>query len=97
MMPYIQGSPDSVPTEYRMGYEIILASVFAKKGDIGYLTIDESRAAKGNPHRGMRAKWGRALHTEAGRHPDKQYAWGGLLADILSTRDILIDNFGKIS
>lgn len=77
MMPYIQGEPASVPPEYRAGYETILATVFVKKGDIGYLTIDESPAKAGNPHRGARAKWGRALHTEAGRHPDTVYAWGG--------------------
>src|SRR2546426_324231 len=77
MMPYIQGDPESVPREYRSGYEAILASVCVKKGDIGFLTIDESRATQGVPHRGKRARWGRALHTEAGRHPDKVYAWGG--------------------
>lgn len=77
MMPYIQGEPESVPPEYRRGYEHILAPVYVTKGDRGFLTIDESRALKGNPHRGTRAKWGRALHTEAGRHPAKVYAWGG--------------------
>jgi len=77
MMPYIQGDPDSVPEQYRKGYEDILRTVFVKKGDIGYLTIDESPVHKGSPHRGYRAAFGRALHTEAGRHPDKLYAWGG--------------------
>lgn len=77
MLPYIQGDPDSVPKEYRKGYEDIISNVFVKQGDIGYLTIDESLAIKGNPHRGERAKHSRALHTEAGRHPDKVYAWGG--------------------
>ncbi len=77
MMPFIQGRPESVPPELRMGYESILESVHLKAGDIGYLTIDESRALKDHPHRGARAKHGRALHTEAGRHPDQVYAWGG--------------------
>lgn len=77
MMPFIQGDPDSVPPEYRAGYEKILASVFIKRGDRGFLTIDESPVLKDNPHRGARAKWGRAIHTEAGRHPDMVYAWGG--------------------
>ena len=75
MMPYVQGDPTSVPGEYRPYFEII-SSVFARKGDIGYLTIDESRAEKGKPHRGERAKAKRALHTEAGRHPDMVYVWG---------------------
>lgn len=76
MMPYIQGDPDSVPREYAV-YSEIIESVFFRRGDIGYLTIDESVAAKGTPHRGYRSKTDRALHTEAGRHPDKVYAWGG--------------------
>jgi hypothetical protein len=76
MMPYIQGRPESVPKEYREGYEDIISEVFINEGDIGYLTIDESRATKGSPHRGDRARTARALHTEAGRRPNKIYAWG---------------------
>lgn len=76
MMPYIQGDSCSIPVEYRV-YADILQSVFIKKGDIGYLTIDESVAVAGKPHRGTRAKYARALHTEAGRMPGKIYAWGG--------------------
>ena len=77
MMPYIQGDPESVPTQFRSGYESILESLVFKRGDVGYLTIDESVAVAGKPHRGARKKYARALHTEAGRHPDKVYAWGG--------------------
>lgn len=76
MMPYIQGDAGSVPPEYRP-YADILDSVFIKRGDIGYLTIDESAAAAGKPHRGTRAKYDRAIHTEVGRIPGKIYAWGG--------------------
>ena len=75
MMPYIQGEPDSVPEIYST-YAGILASVFIKKGDIGFLTIDESPVVQGKPHRGARAKFGRALHTEAGLRPHKLYGWG---------------------
>jgi hypothetical protein len=77
MMPYIQGDPESVPEKYRKGYETVLRDVYCVRGDVGYLTIDESIAKAGKPHRGSRAKYGRSLHTEAGRHPDKVYAWGG--------------------
>jgi hypothetical protein len=77
MMPYIQGDPESVPEQYRAGYEDILRTTFIKKGDIGFLTIDESEVTQGVPHRGNRAKFGRALHTEAGLLPNKIYAWGG--------------------
>jgi len=76
MMPFIQGDISSIPKEYH-SYADIIKSVFIKKGDIGYLTIDESIAKKGTPHRGDRAKYSRALHTEAGRDPNKIYVWGG--------------------
>ncbi len=76
MMPFIQGDTTSVPKEYKE-YEDILSSTYIEKGEIGFLTIDESFVEKNNPHRGARAKSERALHTEAGRHPDQVYAWGG--------------------
>lgn len=75
MMPYIQGDPSSVPEEYS-AYAGIIRDVFVKKGDIGFLTIDESAAKSGTPHRGARSATDRALHTEAGRRPGKIYAWG---------------------
>lgn len=77
MMPFIQGEPESVPFSYRGSYSDVLSRLYFKKGDIGYLTIDESAGMMGEPHRGFRSQYGRALHTEAGRHPDKVYAWGG--------------------
>lgn len=75
-MPYIQGDSTSIPDIYAP-YKDIVDSVFLKKGDIGFLTIDESIAVAGNPHRGQRAKYGRALHTEVGRVPGQIYCWGG--------------------
>lgn len=84
MMPYIQGEPDSVPEAYA-AYADIIASVYYKKGDLGFLTIDESLAIGGTPHRGERAKYGRALHTEAGKHPvSPLYMWGSEPAPELS-------------
>jgi hypothetical protein len=77
MMPFIQGDPESVPKEFRTGYEEIIESMVLEPNKIGFLTIDESLALAGSPHRGARAKFGRALHTEAGRRPGKIYAWGG--------------------
>jgi hypothetical protein len=77
MMPYIQGDSASVPQTYAP-YKEIIESVFLKRGDIGFLTIDESLAVAGQPHRGQRAKYGRAIHTEAGRRPhEKVFCWGG--------------------
>lgn len=76
MMPYVQGDPASVP-EYFAPYRDIISSVFISEGELGFLTIDESPATKGTPHRGARAKFGRALHTEAGFRPGSStYGWG---------------------
>lgn len=76
MMPYIQGDVDSVPENYRRGYEDIIENNYLEEGKVGFLTIDESPVQAGKPHRGDRAKFGRALHTEAGKIPGA-YQWGG--------------------
>jgi hypothetical protein len=76
MMPYIQGDPESVPDDYDP-YRNIIKSVYLSKGDIGFLTIDESPVLAGRPHRGNRARSDRALHTEVGRLPGAIYKWGG--------------------
>jgi hypothetical protein len=75
MMPFVQGDPRSVPKSFS-AYADILSKVFLRRGDVGYLTIDESVASAGRPHRGDRAKHGRAIHTEAGRRPGGSLAWG---------------------
>jgi hypothetical protein len=75
MMPYIQGDPNSVPDEYA-AYRNMIASVFVRRGDVGYLTIDESEVCAGKAQRGYRAKSGRALHTEAGMVSPTLYGWG---------------------
>lgn len=85
MMPYIQGDPDSVPDQYA-AYRSIVETTFLKCGDLGFLTIDESPVAAGKPHRGDRAKHGRALHTEAGQMPGTAilcWCWGGSLRTTL--------------
>ena len=86
MMPYIQGDPSSVPIEYEEYFDII-RSVFIKKDDVGFLTIDESMVKKGGIQRGDRARTDRALHTEAGRRPNAMYGWGGWG----SSEDVILD------
>ena len=76
MMPYIQGDSTSVLDTYAP-YRDIIESAFLQCGDIGFLTIDESIAVAGTPHRGQRARYARAIHTEVGIAPDKIYCWGG--------------------
>lgn len=77
MMPFIQGDPSSVPSEFRNGYEDILSKLAVARGEIGFLTIDESFVEKGSPHRGSRAKSKRAIHTEGGRPRNGFSSWGG--------------------
>lgn len=93
MMPYVQGDPDSVPDDYAAYYDII-GSTYMIRGDVGYLTIDESPVAQGVPHRGDRAKYGRALHTEAGRLPGHtDFRWGGSWggrANVTLDRDVQV-------
>ena len=36
MMPYIQGRPESVPEQYRTGYENIIEALYFKPGDVGF-------------------------------------------------------------
>lgn len=93
MMPYVQGDPDSVPAPYA-GYRAIVASICVRRGDIGFLTIDESIAVAGKPHRGMRARHSRALHTEAGllrgvAHWGDVPTWGGRI-NVTLDRDVRI-------
>jgi len=62
MMPYIQGDPSSIPDDFAF-YRGILSSLFLRKDDIGFLTIDESAAVKGKPHRGgAREVWPGLAH-----------------------------------
>lgn len=91
MMPYVQGEPKSVPEEYA-AYNSVLKSVFIKRGDIGFLTIDESPVEAGKPQRGQRARYPRALHTEAGII-HKMYLWGGTwggLENVTLDRDVRV-------
>lgn len=75
MMPYVQGDPDSIPGQFN-AYRDVIATTYLTKGDVGFLTIDESPVKKGKPHRGDRARFSRALHTEAGLRPGGAYSWG---------------------
>lgn len=75
MLPYIQGDPGSVPVQYLGKYAEIIDQLCLERGKIGFLTIDESPVIAGSAHRGQRAKYGRALHTEAGKNPIA--CWGG--------------------
>lgn len=95
MMPYIQGDYSSVPEQYA-AYKEIIDTVFEEQGEIGFLTIDESFVPAGTPHRGARSKYGRALHTEAGKVPGGVYRWGtpvpawGGMTNVKLDRDVKV-------
>ncbi len=76
MMPVIQGDASSLPFHLIQYHEIIDALALpGERGEIGYLTIDESEVAAGASQRGYGANE-RTIHTEACLHGDIA-AWGG--------------------
>ena len=76
MMPFIQGDSSSLPDEYK-SYSKIVDENYLEKGEIGYLTIDESFVDSGKTQRGYNSKGiNRNVHIEVGRYENKN-RWGG--------------------
>jgi hypothetical protein len=76
MMPFIQGDINSVPKEYH-SYEKIINENFLEKGEIGFLTIQESFVELGKSQRGFNdIGISRNVHIEVGRNKDFNQ-WGG--------------------
>ena len=76
MMPFIQGDSSSLPDEYKL-YSKIIDENYLEKGEIGYLTIDESFVNSGESQRGYNSKGiNRNVHIEVGRYENKN-RWGG--------------------
>lgn len=76
MMPFIQGDSSSLPEAY-IPYSNIINSNYLEKGEVGFLTIDESFVEGGQSQRGYNSKGiNRNVHIEVGRH-DKINCWGG--------------------
>jgi hypothetical protein len=76
MMPFIQGDSSSLPEEYK-SYSKIIDENYLEKGEIGYLTIDESFVDGGKTQRGYNSKGiNRNVHIEVGRYENKN-RWGG--------------------
>jgi hypothetical protein len=71
MMPFIQGDSSSLPDEYK-SYSKIVDENYLEKGEIGYLTIDESFVDSGKTQRGYNSKGiNRNVHIEVGRYENK--------------------------
>ena len=75
MMPFIQGDASSLPEPIRSNYGAIIESTYLTKGEIGYLTIDESPVKAGKAQRAYRSTTNRAIHTEAGKR-EQLLCWG---------------------
>lgn len=75
-MPFIQGDPSSLPEMYK-SYSDILEDTYLEKGEIGFLTIDESFVEGGKSQRGYNASGiKRNVHIEVGRCEGLSH-WGG--------------------
>jgi hypothetical protein len=76
MMPFIQGDSSSLPDMFKP-YSKIIAQNYLEKGEIGYLTIDESFVEGGKSQRGYNSKGiDRNVHIEVGRNTHGN-RWGG--------------------
>jgi hypothetical protein len=90
MMPFIQGDPSSLPDEYK-SYSDIVEKNYLEKGEIGYLTIDESFVKSGKSQRGFNSfELDRNVHIEVGRIGENNRwgssggsSWGGKDATLL--------------
>lgn len=77
MMPFIQGDSSSLPEKYK-SYSEIVDEQFLEKGEIGFLTIDESFVRAGKSQRGYNSKGlKRNVHIEVGIREDINH-WGGV-------------------
>lgn len=96
MMPFIQGNVSSLPKIYEP-YFPILEKTFLEKGEIGFLTIDESFVKAGKSQRGYNStSIKRNVHIEVGRvEKINQWgsSWGGKSNTLLEdTTMVLIAN-----
>jgi len=101
MMPFIQGDSSSLPEEYK-SYSQIINDNFLEKGEIGFLTIDESFVDVGKSQRGYNSKGiDRNVHIEVGRVNNKNRwgsgggsSWGGKENTLLddSTQVLIANN-----
>lgn len=80
MMPFIQGDSSSLPKKYK-SYSKIIDENFLEKGEVGFLTIDESFVNVGGSQRGYNSfGMDRNVHVEVGitKHNNVWgYSWGG--------------------
>ena len=95
MMPFIQGDSTSLPDEYQ-SYAYIIDDNFLEKGEVGFLTIDETFVEAGNSQRGFNSTGiERCVHIEVGEYNSVRRwgSWRGRPTTILDEdTQILIAN-----
>jgi len=88
MMPFVQGDSSSLP-EFCRSYAVVIDDNYLERGQIGFLTIQESFVSKGRSQRGYNSAGStRNVHVEVGRHQRQNWwgnTWGG------SSRTLLAD------
>ncbi len=93
MMPFIQGDSSSLPDMYK-SYAHIVDKNYLEKGEIGFLTIDESFVKGGASQRGYNAaRIDRNVHIEVGRHKNQNSwgsSWGGNKKTILDDSTMVL-------
>lgn len=91
MMPFVQGDISSLPDIYKP-YKDIINNNYLEKGEIGFLTIDESFVEAGMSQRGYNNTGiKRNVHIEVGR-TDSINCWGGVSTWGGKPKTILEDN-----
>lgn len=96
MLPFVQGDSSSLPQIYNP-YSKVINENFLEKGEIGFLTIDESFVEGGKSQRGYSSSGGRNVHIEVGRNKDCNRwggnPWGGRFGTLLeNSTKVLIAN-----
>jgi hypothetical protein len=96
MMPFVQGDSKSLPEQFKP-YSRIIKENFLEKGEIGFLTIDESFVEAGKSQRGYNANGiNRNVHIEVGRRKNLNYwgsgggSWGGKPNTILDEATMVL-------
>lgn len=92
MMPFIQGDSGSLP-DWAKPYSSIIDENYLEKGEVGFLTIDESFVDAGKSQRGYSTSGAnRNVHIEVGR-VENLNCWGGGVNTLLDDETkVLIAN-----
>ena len=95
MMPFIQGDSSSIPDEYK-NYANIIENTFIRKGEIGFLTIDEKFVEAGKSQRGFNSLGiNRNVHIEVGKYMNEGRDFHHILDDNFD--ELVVSNSEQVS